>query len=347
MSAAPVRLAVVGAGLVGRQHVAAIGQAAGVELAAIADSDPRAAAVAAEAGAGFHASLAELLAAVDGIDGIVLATPNALHVEQGLDCVAAGYPLLVEKPIALSSADAGRLVDAARGAGVPLLVGHHRRHNPVIDRARAILDEGRLGRLRTLHASCWLPKPDAYFDAAPWRKAPGAGPVFVNLIHDVDLLRHFAGEVASVQAQAVASRRGHANEDVAGALLRFESDAIATLSVADAVLAPWSWEMTAAENPVYPHTAQSCYWLGGTRAALSLPDLTLWWQDEPDWHRPMTSESIAVEPRDPLQCQLEHFAAVIRGDAEPLVSGEEGAASLRVIEAIHAAAASGRTVELE
>ncbi len=347
MNAAPVRLAVVGAGLVGRRHVDAIGQSEGVELAAVADSDPDAADVAADAGAEFHASLADLLAAGGGIDGIVLATPNALHVEQGLECIAAGCPLLVEKPLALTSADAGRLVEAAQRAGVPLLVGHHRRHNPLIHRAKAVLDEGRLGRLRTLHASCWLYKPDAYFDSAPWRRAPGAGPVFVNLIHDVDLLRHFAGEVASVQAQTVPSLRGHANEDVAGVLLRFAGGAIATLSVADAVVAPWSWEMTAAENPVYPHFAASCYWLGGTRGALSLPDLRLWRQDEPDWHRPMTSESIAFEPRDPLQCQLEHFAAVIRGEAEPLVSGEEGAASLRVIEAIHESARSAGRVDLE
>ncbi len=342
----PVRLAVIGAGLVGRRHIDAIGQTAGVELAAVADSDPGAAAVAAAAGAEFHASLSELLAAGARVDGILLATPNALHVEQGLECIAAGRPLLVEKPLALTSADAARLVDAARRAGVPLLVGHHRRHNPLIHRAKAVLDDGRLGRLRTLHASCWLYKPDAYFDVAPWRKAPGAGPVFVNLIHDVDLLRYFAGEVASVQAQTVASLRGHANEDVAGALLRFASGAIATLTVSDAVVAPWSWEMTAAENPDFPFTGQSCYWLGGTRAALSLPDLTLWRQDEPDWCRPLTPESIAVERRDPLQCQLEHFAAVIRGDAEPLVSGEEGAASLRVIEAIHESAESGGTVKI-
>ena len=346
MNGAPLRLAVVGAGLVGRRHIDAIAQTAGVELAAIADADPGAASTATSAGAGFYASLTELIAAGNGVEGIVLATPNALHVEQGLECVAAGLPLLVEKPLALTSADAARLVDAADSAGLPLLVGHHRRHNPLIHRAKAVLDAGRLGRLRVLHASCWLYKPDGYFDAAPWRKAPGAGPVFVNLIHDVDLLRHFAGEVASVQAQTVPSLRGHANEDLAGALLRFAGGALATLSVADAVVAPWSWEMTAAENPVYPRTAESCYWLGGTRAALSLPDLTLWRQAEPDWHGPMTSEAIAVEPRDPLQCQLEHFAAVIRGDATPLVSGAEGAASLRVIEAIQQSAASGGTVEL-
>lgn len=346
MSVAPVSLAVVGAGLVGRRHIDAIRQTAGVELAAVADPDPGAAAIAAAARAAFHASLAELLATGGAVDGIVLATPNALHVDQGLECVAAGIPLLVEKPIALASADAMRLVDTAREAGVPLLVGHHRRYNPLIHRAKAVLGEGRLGRLRTLHASCWLYKPDAYFDAAPWRTAPGAGPVFVNLIHDVDLLRYFAGEVASVQAQAIPSARGHANEDVAGALLRFESGALATLSVGDAVVAPWSWEMTAAENPAFPVTGQSCYWLGGTRAALSLPDLTLWRQDEPDWNRPLVPERIAFEPRDPLQCQLEHFAAVIRGAAEPLVSGEEGAVSLRVIEAIHESAKSGGTVKL-
>ncbi len=170
--------------------------------------------------------------------------------------------------------------------------------------------------------------------------------MFLNLIHDVDLLRYLCGEVVSVQAQMVPSNRGFDNEDVAGVLLRFDNDVIATVTVTDTVVAPWSWEMTAAESPAYPFTAQSCYWLGGTRGALSIPDLTLWQQQEPDWYRPLSKESINVSSQDPMQCQIEHFAAVIRGEAQPLISAAEGAKSLRVIEAIHESAANGSTVYL-
>jgi len=339
-----IRLAVVGAGLVGRRHIEAIQQSEAVELCAVVDSDSEAETLARAVNTEFHASLSSLLDS--GRDGILLATPNRLHVDQGLECIAAGCPLLIEKPIAVTSDHATRLVEAARSADVPLLVGHHRRYNPVIHRARALLDEGQLGDLRTVHASCWFYKPDHYFDEAPWRKASGAGPALVNLIHDVDLLRYLCGEVISVQSQMVPSTRGFENEDVAGVLMRLDKDVIATMSVTDTAVAPWSWEMTSAENPAFPFTGQSCYWLGGTRGALSIPDLTLWQQAESDWTDPLPPVSITTESRDPLLCQIEHFAAVIRGDEQPLVSGEEGAASLRVIEAIHESAATGSTVIL-
>ncbi len=340
----PLRIAVVGAGLVGRRHIDAIRHAEGIELGAIVDPDEAAADLARQAGARFHPDLDALLVE-RAVDGIILATPNTLHVAQGLDCIAAGIPLLVEKPIAVSTAEAGRLVAAARRAAIPLLVGHHRRHNPVIHDVKTLLDAGRLGELRVVHASCWFFKPRKYFDEAPWRKQAGAGPIFVNLIHDVDLLRYLCGEVASVQAQLLPSARGYENEEVAAVLLRFASDVVATLSVADSVVAPWNWEMTAAENPAYPFTGQGCYLLGGTRGALSIPDLTLWRQDEPDWWQPLQRESLASDSReDPLRNQLDHFARVIRGVEEPLVSGEEGAASLRVIEAIHESAATRSTI---
>lgn len=342
----PVRLAIVGAGLVGRRHIEAIQQSKGVELCAIVDNAKASKSLADAADTEFHTSLSALLDT--GIaEGVILATPNLLHVSLGLDCIAAGCPLLVEKPIAVTTDEANRLVNAARKANTPLLVGHHRRFNPIIHRARQLLDEGRLGDLRSAHASCLFYKPDDYFDKAPWRKASGAGPVFVNLIHDVDLMRYLCGDVVSVQAQLAPSIRDFENEDVGGVLLRFENNVIATLSVADAAVAPWSWEMTAAENPVYQNTTQSCYWLAGTKGALSIPDLTLWQQPAPNWHKPLSAESISIESRDPLQCQIEHFAAVIRGDEKPLVSGEEGTASLRVIEAIHESAASQSTIFLD
>ena len=340
-----VQLAVVGAGLVGRRHIDVIRRTKTVELSAIVDNSSAAEAFADSIDTPFFKSLANLFEQ-GSADGIVLATPNRLHLEQGLECIAAGKPLLIEKPIAITTEEANQLVAASAEAAVAVLVGHHRRYNPLIHQARAIIDEGRLGRLRTAHASCWFYKPDDYFDQAPWRKAAGAGPVFVNLIHDVDLLRYLCGEVVSVQAQMVSSTRGFENEDVAGVLLRFDNDVIATLSVSDTAVAPWSWEMTSGENPAFPVTDQSCYWLSGTQGALSIPDLTLWRQDDPHWMKPLLKSTGDAAVRDPFACQIEHFAAVIRGEEEPLVSAVEGTASLRVIEAIHESAQSGATVYL-
>jgi predicted dehydrogenase len=281
-------------------------------------------------------------------DGVVLATPTPLHVEQGLECVAQGCPTLVEKPLATSAMEAGALVDEARKAGVPLLVGHHRRHNPLIQKAREVVDAGKLGQLRAVHANCWLYKPDEYFDEAPWRKAPGAGPISVNLVHDVDLIRYLCGDVVSVRAQATPSARGYENEDVAAAVLRLENGAIGTITVSDTIVSPWSWELTARENPAYPPTSQSCYLLGGTHGSLSLPDLTLWQNNGMrSWWQPISAITLPHDSSDPLVNQIAQFAAVIRGEEQPLVSGEEGLKTLRVIEAIQSSAKSGETVVLQ
>ena len=342
-----IKLALAGAGLIGKRHVAAIAECDGVLLSAIADPSPAARDYARAIGVSWYESLAALFAQEAHPHGVVLATPNNLHVDNGLTCVNAGCPMLVEKPLATSAAEGEKLVTAARAAGVPLLVGHHRRHNPLVQKAREVIDGGRLGRLRTVHASCWLYKPNEYFDKAPWRRQKGAGPVSVNLVHDVDLIRYFCGDIVSVQAQATRSLRGHDNEDVAAAVLRFADGVIGTLTVSDAVVSPWSWEHTAGENPVYPHTAESCYLLGGSHGSLSVPDLTLWEnKGERSWWRSLHKTTFEHAATEPLVRQIRQFAAVIAGTSPPLVSGEEGVKTLRVIEAIDQSAVNGGIVYL-
>ena len=352
---ASMRLAIAGTGLIGKRHIASIARCKGIELSAIVDPSEAGKSYAGDVGIPWYGSLPELFAK-EKPDGVILATPNQVHVDNGLECVAARCPMLVEKPLATSADEAVVLVDAASSAGVPLLVGHHRRHNPLMRKARELINEGKLGQLRAVHANCWLYKPDEYFDAAPWRKAQGAGPVSVNLVHDVDLIRHLCGDVVSVQAQAAPSVRGYDNEDVTAAVLRFENGAIGTITVSDMIVSPWSWELTAHENPAYPPTAQSCYLLGGTHGSLSLPDLTLWenkgtrswWQPicATTFPRDASANTIAREASDPFVNQIGQFAAVISGLEEPLVSGEEGLKTLRVIESIQSAVKSGKTIYL-
>jgi len=121
----------------------------------------------------------------------------------------------------------------------------------MIEKAKQIIKSGRLGQVLTLHGQFWLMKPDDYFDIA-WRREKGAGPVFLNLIHDVDLFRHLCGEVVCVQGQESNVVRGNAVEETAVILLRFASGALGTVNGSDSVVAPWSWELTAGENPAYP-----------------------------------------------------------------------------------------------
>ena len=103
------RIAVAGAGLIGQRHIEEIDASPSAELAAIVDPFPAAAEVAAKYSVPLYPSLAELFAA-DKPDGVILATPNPLHVAGGLECVAAGVPVIVEKPI-------GDTVEARHPAG--------------------------------------------------------------------------------------------------------------------------------------------------------------------------------------------------------------------------------------
>jgi predicted dehydrogenase len=346
MPATPVRIAVQGAGLIGKRHIAHVVNEDCAELAAIVDPHPTAQALAAERGTRWYPSLAAMCAEQQP-DGVIIATPTQMHVENALEAIAAGMAVLVEKPIADDVADATRLVEAAEQAGIPLLVGHHRRHNPLIQEAKKAIESGRLGQIVAVHGTCWFYKPDDYFDVA-WRREKGAGPVFTNLIHDVDLLRHLCGEVVLVQAMDSNTRRGNAVEETAIILLRFANGVLGTVTVSDTIVAPWSWEFTAGENPAYSHTPESCTMIGGTRGALTVPYLDLWRHERgPSWWEPIVRERLPVAAQDPLGRQVRNFCGVIRGTEAPVVSGREGLNTLKVIAGVKQAAASGRMVEID
>ena len=325
------RIAVMGAGNMGQVHARHVAREA--KLSAIIDPAPTAKAVADLYGVPWYESLADLLR-VDRPDGVIVATPNQLHVEHGLACVAAGLAVLIEKPLADNLNEGARLVDAAKNAGVPLLVGHHRRYNPLIVAAKTALDDGKIGKLVVVNAMCWIYKPDDYFDV-PWRCEPGAGPVLTNLVHDLDLIRHLCGEIASVQAFDANQARGHAVEDTAVMILRFRNGALGTLSVSDCVVAPWSWELTSGENAVYPHVATSSYTIGGAAGSLSIPDLAVWhYGARKSWVEPLLTDTLPSERKDPLALQVRHFSDVALGRAHPFVSGHEGLQTLRVLAAV-------------
>lgn len=342
-----IQIAIAGAGLVGRRHVAAIDQLKNVALCAVVDPGEDARSFAAERGLPCFDTLDELFQ-YQTPDGVVLATPTPLHVSQALECVKQSCPVLVEKPLGTSAQEAAQLVVAAEKSNVPLLVGHHRRHNPLIRKAHEAVSDGEIGDVRAVHVNCWFYKPDDYFDTAPWRKKLGAGPISVNLVHDVDLIRYLCGEVVSVQAQAAPSARGFENEDVAAAVLRFGNGAIGTITVSDSIVSPWSWELTSREYPIYPPTPESCYMIGGSQGSLSVPDLRLWTHQGgvQDWWTPISATSLTRGASDPLVNQMAHFARVVRREEAPLVSGTEGLLTLQVIEAIQQACASGETVQI-
>ena len=337
---APVKIAVVGAGLIGKRHIEHIVGSVDADLHCVVDPFPVGVELAGKYGVPHFASIAEMLKHGKP-DGVIVATPNTLHVPQGLEVINAGIPALIEKPIANDVGEAEMLVLAAEAAKIPLLTGHHRRHNRMIGRAMEIVESGRLGKLVSVHLNFWLMKPDDYFEVE-WRTKKGAGPVLINLIHDVDLLRHLCGEVECVQAMQSNFVRNFEVDETTVITLRFKNGMLGTLNGSDTIVSPWNWEHNASEFAVYPRTDQSFMQIGGADASLSLPNLAVWSHEgKKSWWSPFKAERVVVPEENPLDRQITQFARVIRGLEKPLVSGREGLMTLKTINAIQRAVISG------
>lgn len=345
---AAVRIAVAGAGLIGRRHIEEVNRNSGTELAAIIDPSDAAAQLAGTLSVSLHGSLSALFAASQ-VDGVILATPNHMHVEQGLACIKAGMPVLIEKPVAQSYAEGVKLCDIADAAGARVLVGHHRRHSPILSKAVQIVRSGVLGRLVAVMGSAVFYKPAGYHDGLfAWRRQPGGGPILINMIHEIDNLRTMVGEIASVQATASNAIRGFEVEDTVAINLRFANGALGSFLLSDTAACPRSWEQTSGENEAYAHYPdEDAYTVIGTDGSLSVPTMRLkLYQkaEERSWHTPFVTENHTQPRKDPLALQIEHFAAIIRGEAEPLVTCRDGLQNLRITDAIAEAARTGNTI---
>lgn len=340
-----LRIAVVGAGAIGRAHIDRILKSRDCQLMAIVDPAPGASDLAAKAGVPLAASLADVLK--QRPDGVILATPNRLHVEQGLACIAAGVPALIEKPLADTIKDGERLCEAAERAGVKLLTGHHRQHNPIMTRAVEIVKSGRLGRLVAVVGTEMFYKPDQYFEDGPWRRQLGGGPLLINMVHEIGNLRALCGEIVAVQAFATSATRNFPVEDTVSVSLRFANGVLGSFMLSDTVAVPRSWEQTTREDPVFAaYPDEDCYVVAGTDGSLAIPTMRLRLYGDPakrSWREPFEEETIGIERADPLTRQLANFCAVIRGTAEPVVSARDGLENVRVLDAIRRAAASGQT----
>jgi predicted dehydrogenase len=345
-----VRIAVVGAGLIGLRHIEETQRSRSAQLSAIVDPSPRAAEIAKREGVPIYSSLDELIAKARP-DGIVLATPNQMHVEQGLQCIAAGIPVLVEKPVAHTLEEGNRLVETAERANAKLLVGHHRPHSPILHKAVEVIQSGILGPIVAVMGSAVFYKPDNYYDEAPWRREPGGGPILINMIHEVGNLRAMVGEIVAVQAFASNATRNFPVEDTVAINLRFANGALGTFLLSDTAGSPKSWEQTSQENKDYAtYPDEDAYVVMGTSGSLAVPTMRLKYyarKEDRSWYKPFKTEIIALERADPLARQIEHFAAVIRGDAKSLVSGRDGLQNLRVTDAIAEAVKTGKVVNVD
>jgi len=347
-------IAVAGAGVIGRRHIELIQASPRTRLCAVVDPQPASRELAAGLGVPHFENLEALFAAPAAArpQGVILATPNHLHVPGALACARRGVPALIEKPVA-DSLEAGlQLADALAKQSTPMLVGHHRRHSGTLQAARRAIASGLLGRVVTVTGSAQFYKPDSYFEQGAWRTQVGGGPILINLIHEMDNLRYLCGELESVHALASNAVRRFAVEDTAVMTLKFSSGVLGTFTLSDAVASPRSWEQTSGENAAYArYASQDCYFIAGTQGSLAVPTLQSWTHGpashgEPGWMTPFTEKTLALEAVDPLQAQLDHFCDLIDGKAEPIITVADALQSLLAVEAVRRSIATGETVTL-
>lgn len=340
----PIRLAVIGAGLVGQRHVQHASAHPDFELAWIVDPDPERRELADRHDCRHAVSLEDV--PVEDCIAAIIATPNADHLPSGLACLDRSWATLVEKPVADTIAKGEQLVGAFEARGLPLLVGHHRRYHPSVDKARELIATHALGAPVSASLIWAARKPDGYFKAGAWRRDSDGGPLLINFIHEADLLLGLFGPIDEVQAIVSSHTRGSSVEDSAAILMRFASGVIATAMLTDAALSPWSFEGASGENPTIAETGISSWRIACTAGSFEFPGLRIWTDTDGqhgDWSRPLKRETIATRKVDPLHEQLTHFARLIRGETDtPKVSGRDGLEALRLVDAVRTASRTGR-----
>lgn len=339
-----IRIAIIGGGVIGRRHVAWLRQQADCTVAGLADPSNEARAYADSHGLAWFADYRTLLDSKP--DGVIVCTPNSLHLPMGLACLARGIPTLMEKPVADTAAAATELTRAVQSSSTPVLIGHYRRHSTTVIAARDIIASGELGRLVSIDIRLMFLKPDDYFLPA-WRTQPGAGPVMINLVHDIDALRFMCGEIASVQACSSRAVRGSAVEDTAAIILQLENGAIVTVNLSDTIPSPYSWDLNAGEEPSFAINGKDVYLVGGTEASLALPSFRMWrYGAEGGWMQPLLEQQREVPREDPYVRQCVHFLRMVRGLEAPMVTVAESTRSQMVSEAVHEAASTGVRIDM-
>ncbi|CAB3810044.1 Gfo/Idh/MocA family protein [Paraburkholderia fynbosensis] len=340
------RVGLIGAGAIGRAHLVGAAQAEGVEIVGIADPNVASRALAEEFSIPWFADHRALVDEMK-LDGAIVATPNALHLPISLELIGAGVGVLVEKPIADTVKEALRLARTAADANVPLLVGHHRRHNSIIRTARSLVRDGKLGRLVCVSVLATFLKPDAYFNEA-WRRTAAAGPVLINLIHEIDLLRFVCGEIASLHAMTSNAVRGFDVEDTVATVLQLENGAVATITLSDTAASPWSWDTASGENPSFARHPVESHFISGTEGSVALPSLRMWhYAGERGWFHPLADEQVRHAAANPYVEQMRHFGAVIRKEELPLCDGFDGARTLEITASVRRSAESGEVVRFK
>jgi UDP-N-acetylglucosamine 3-dehydrogenase len=316
---APLRAAVIGLGSMGANHARVFNDLPGVELAAVADTDPERLerATTGRPIASFE-DYRHMLTEVRP-DLVSVVVPTKLHRQVALDVIAAGAHLLVEKPLAASIEEAREIAAAAARAGLVLTVGHIERFNPAIQELKRRLDEGQGGRVIQIRARRVGPFPHRIRDV---------GVIHDLAPHDIDIMRHLLdADVERVYAEAQ-GRINTDHEDIFAGILHFAAGAVGILDI--------NWLTPMKERSltvlcekgmfVVNYAAQTLEFYENFAASAregAIASVT---------EGPMTR--YLITNREPLRGELESFRDAVLGVHPPIVTAQDGLAALITAEAL-------------
>ena len=270
----------------------------------------------------------------DGIDAVVLTTPNTAHASQAIEAARHGKHIFVEKPMALSVADGKKMIAAAKEAAVVLAVGQNARRMARYRKAQDLIKKGAIGEVILVEANSSL---DAGMKLTPekwrwYRKESPGGPLMSLTIHHADNFNHLVGPIKRVTA-FINKICGKAEaEDVISAAVEFQNKALGYLGGSF---------LTPVRNFLQVHGVEGVVLIdeeGGSAYYQKKGTDNLVRQPLPD---------AETQRRDSLAEELDEFASCIQEGRKPEVSGEEGLAALAVIEAIIKSAESGLSKDLK
>jgi UDP-N-acetylglucosamine 3-dehydrogenase len=297
----PLKIGVIGVGVMGSNHARVLSEMAGVELVGVADPDRKQREfVARTLGCGEFADLQALIGS--GVDAVTIAAPTHLHHDIALTCIAHGLHVMVEKPIAPTVEEGRAIVAAARRAGVTLMIGHVERFNPAVESIKRAIKDQDILSIAITRVGPFPPRMS------------NVGVVIDLAVHDIDLIRWFTdSEIVEIQPQlssAVAER-----EDIA--LLQFRT--------ASGVLAHINTNWLTPFKARTIHVATRDKYLIGDLLTLQVTEC---FGFQPDGSYSMRHLSVGYA--EPLRAELRAFVDAIRNGRAPAVTGEEGVASLEV-----------------
>jgi len=311
-----VKMAVVGVGFWGRNHIRVLSELPDVELVAVCDVDAERAGSTAEKYGLKSYTESRTMYKAEELDAVTLCVWSTRLSHEALTALKAGKHVLVEKPMASSTREAWVVLDVARAKKLLLTVGFIERFNPAVSHLKKAVDEGEIGS----------PVSATVKRVTKWPERIGdVGVVKDTAIHDIDIVRHIFGEDPVAVYARAGNLRHERFEDYAQIMLSFSGGKSAFLEA----------------NWLTPYKIRKLT-VTGSEAIISLDYIT----------QEMTIETSGqtLTPRhewqEPLKLELQHFVQSIQSNKEPLVSGSDGLKALEIAEAALASAARGRLVKL-